>query len=221
MPLFDGYGVLVGTLHSYACDARQNAFHYYHCTVMVRSYKGLYRCIIDLDSKHQKDGVQWKVVEIDASGLKGIEAYPDGWHELPMQEDSGALDYYRSPILSPSSHCVHVLTLPEKCENSFVAPEEVPWKFGTGQDAFRELESLLKQGRRLYIYGEPFRTGKGVHNIHQNQGDPETSRWAPENGPWQDGALLVERADRSLAAFLCKFSTQRFCFDIEKAAILP
>jgi hypothetical protein len=210
MPLIDGYGVLIGTLHSYSCDARRFDFHYYHCNLRIRTRKGIYRCAIDLDGKKEKDGVQWRVVELGLSGLKGITGLGDGWHDLDSSDRSGALDYYRSPELQPTLQCVQAGPMPEKSGSHPAGEDCVPWKYGRGTDAFRELEPLLKQGRKLYVFGEPFRRGKGVHNIHQNQGDPPSSRWAPENGPWQDGALAVERLDGTIAAFLCRFKTQAF-----------
>ncbi|TNJ38887.1 DUF2278 family protein [Chlorobaculum thiosulfatiphilum] len=211
MPLFDGYGVLVGRLSRYACDKRQDDSHYYHCNLFVRTPKGVYPCAVDLDSKHRRDGLQWKVVELAPEEVGEVTSFRDGWHELAMSEGSSSLDYYRSPALGPSAECVHAnhASGVESGESVEVAKEA--WKYGTGYHAFRDLEALLKQARRIFVFGEPFRNGKGVHNIHQNQGDPPDSRWAAENGPWQDGAVMVVRHDGSVAAFLCKFSTQRFC----------
>ena len=208
MPLFDGYGVLVGRLSRFACDNRQDESHYYHCTLYVRTPTGVYPCAVDLDSKHRRDGLQWKVVEPDPEEIEWLTSLEDGWTELEMSEGSGALDYYRNPALGPSEECVHANHA--NGEES-VKVEKKYWKYGTGRHAFRDLEPLLKSNRRIFVFGEPFRNGRGVHNIHQNQGDPPDSRWAAENGPWQDGAVMVERHDGSIAAFLCKFSTQRFC----------
>jgi hypothetical protein len=208
MPLFDGYGVLVGRLSRYACDKQQDESHYFHCNLFVQTPKGVYPCAVDLDSKHRRDGLQWKVVELDPEEIGWLTSFRDGWHELEMSEGSGAFDYYRSMELGPSAECVYANHANGE-EGGEVAKES--WKYGTGHHAFRDLEALLKHARRIFVFGEPFRNGKGVHNIHQNQGDPPDSRWAAENGPWQDGAVMVERHDGSVAAFLCKFSTQRFC----------
>jgi hypothetical protein len=208
MPLFDGYGVLVGRLGRYACDKRQDEFHYYHCTLFIKTPDGVYRCAIDLDSKHRRDGLQWKVVELSEKDLGRVAKFHEGWRDLEMSEESGALDYYRSPALEPCSECVHASQM---TGNGTGVVKKESWKYGTGHHAFHDLEALLEQSRKIYVFGEPFRNGRGVHNIHQNQGDPRDSRWASENGPWQDGAVMVERHDGSVAAFLCKFSTQRFC----------
>ncbi|MFG3701710.1 DUF2278 family protein [Micromonospora sp. NPDC047620] len=57
---------------------------------------------------------------------------------------------------------------------------------------------------------EPFASGLGMHNIHQNQGDPLGSQWYAENGAWQDGGTVVVRPDRRCCLFLSKFTTQSF-----------
>jgi hypothetical protein len=190
MPLADGYGVLAGTLHSCHCDDGHTNGHYYHCTVIVRTPYGPYPCPIDLDSKANKTGIEWRIIELGSPGLPLLATLRDGWHSLASDSHSGAIDYCLSPELQG----------------------EGIWKRGTGREAFIDLEALLRQGRRLFVYGEPYRQGgHGVHNIHQNQGDPVSSRWALENGPWQDGGLFIERADGTMAAFLCRFSTQRKC----------
>ncbi|NTU54067.1 MAG: YukJ family protein [Chlorobiaceae bacterium] len=212
MPLFDGYGMLVGRLSRYSCDKQQDDAHYYHCMLVVQTPGGMYRCAVDLDSKHRRDGIQWKVVEIPEDEAAMLIAMPDGWHYLAMDDRSGALDYYRSASLAPCAECVHASRI-EGDGDADVKKES--WKYGTGHHAFRDLEVLLKNHRRIFVFGEPFRNGRGVHNIHQNQGDPPDSPWAAENGAWQDGAVMVERADGTVAAFLCKFSTQRFCVEEE------
>jgi hypothetical protein len=210
MPLQDGYGVLAGTLHSYSCDRIKRDGQYYHCTVRVKAGPRMYRCPVDLDNKKSSDGIQWRVVEMGRTSLKGISELGDGWHTLRSNPHSGALDYYRSPELAPTEECRRADD--DAPDNTMNAPASgcVPWRYGTGAAAFRDLEPLLKHARRLYVFGEPFRTGKGVHNIHQNQGDPPDSRWFGENGIWQDGCIVAERWNHTVAAFLCKFKSQRF-----------
>ena len=75
-------------------------------------------------------------------------------------------------------------------------------------EALADLEPLLEVSQRIWVFGEPFQDGLGVHNIHQNQGDPLDSQWSAENGIWQDGATLVQRQDGSFALFCNKFVTQ-------------
>ncbi|NTV98220.1 MAG: YukJ family protein [Chlorobiaceae bacterium] len=211
MPLMDGYGVLVGTLQKYYCDRKTNDRNYYHCNIKVRSRGKLYLCPVDLDSKHDADGLQWRVVHLAHDALGPVMEFGEGWHDLESRKGSGALDYYLGEALMPSCDCrkTGYDSLLEGSDNNMV-PSCPAWKHGTGLDAFADLEMLLSGSRKLFVYGEPFRVGRGVHNIHQNQGDPSSSRWFAENGTWQDGGVAVQRGDGTVSAFLCKFKTQMF-----------
>ena len=213
MPLYDGYGVLVGTLQTYYCDHAFNEGTYYHCNLKVRARGRVFRCPVDLDSKNDAHGLQWRVIELAPGALHKILHFQQGWHMLDSHPGSGALDYYRSPELQPPFDSREVEPDSENHEATFDGALKATWKYGTGPAAFRDLEPLLKHSGKLFIFGEPFRTGNGVHNIHQNQGDPPESQWHHENGIWQDGAVIVLRHDKSLVAFLCKFNTQRFFSD--------
>lgn len=82
-----------------------------------------------------------------------------------------------------------------------------------GIDALTDLETVLASAVRCYVFGEPFHTDLGVHNIHQNQGDPVGSPFAVENAIWQDGATIVENAAGEFTAFLNKFQTQSYRTD--------
>ena len=210
MPLNDGYGVLVGTLQSYDCDPAFSDREYYHCNLKVKAGSTVFRCPVDLDSKHDACGIQWRVVELAPDQFQPVLHFREGWHPLDSESGSGALDYYLSPELQPTEECVQALP---DAENSDDVAEEsscLHWKYGTGLAAFKVLDSLLQHTRKLFVFGEPFRNGHGVHNIHQNQGDPPHSQWFHDNGIWQDGAVVVQRRDNSVAAFLCKFNTQLF-----------
>lgn len=82
-----------------------------------------------------------------------------------------------------------------------------PWVASDGDNALDVLEQLFPQATRIYILGEPYTTGLGVHNVHQNQGDPPGSHQA-ENGIWQDGAVIIQRAGGAVTIWQVKFNTQ-------------
>jgi len=214
MPLDHGYGVVIGTLHKYYRDAVNNYGQYYHGNVEVQTPAGIYKCAIDVDSKSLPNGVEWRVVELGASPLKGVAAMSNGWHPLPSTPASGALDYIRSPELRQKVGCLPIIYSPW-LESLRQAWEDHinRWKSGNSIQALADLEPLLANPKRLFIFGEPFTNGLGVHNIHQNQGDPLDSKWSAENGIWQDGATLVERQDGSIVAFINKFKTQSYDTD--------
>lgn len=83
------------------------------------------------------------------------------------------------------------------------------WMPSDGDNALRALEAELTGTRRVYIFGERFEhTGQGVHDVHQNQGDPAGTRWWDTNGIWQDGAVAVVRDNGKLFFWQVRFNTQ-------------
>jgi hypothetical protein len=164
MPLEDGYGVVIGTLHDYFRDPVNDFGQYYHANAIVRTPAGTYHCAIDVDSKGLPNGVEWRVVELGESDLHGVAALPHGWHFLPSEAESGALDYVRSPELRPEPGYFFELsdTVLESLRRLPQAAIYPPWKQGTSRDALADLEPLLEDPKALYVFGEPFTNGLGV-----------------------------------------------------------
>ena len=213
MGLTNGYGVVIGQKSNYFRDPPDNFGRYYHGNVAISTPNGEYHCAIDVDPKFMPDGVQWRVVHIRAIDLASLKALPDGWHALQSTEFAGALDYIRSRVLHPPvlfwnvryDSCLAWLL-------NFIRWNP-PWKSGTGIQALTDLEAVISQAVRFYVFGEPFTTGLGVHNIHQNQGDPIGGGHDGENAIWQDGATIVETGQGDFVGFLNKFKTQAFKTD--------
>jgi hypothetical protein len=82
-----------------------------------------------------------------------------------------------------------------------------PWVSSDGDNALDVLEQHLAQAVRIYILGEPYTTGLGVHNVHLNQGDPAGPHQA-EDGIWQDGAVIIQLAGGGVTIWQVKFNTQ-------------
>jgi hypothetical protein len=207
MPLLDGYGVLIGTLHHFTPDPVEGYGDYYHLNVDVLAPRGVYRCKVDLDAKTPA-GLLWRVVELRASSLQSVRSLPDGWHDLERRRGSGALDYIRSQDLHPELSPSYAVIDPALEAIRRALRARPRWRRGTTQEVLADLTALLADSRRLFVFGEPFSRGRGVHNVHQNQGDPKGSKWAGENGIWQDGALIAERDSGALFAYLAKYATQ-------------
>ncbi|WP_448628607.1 DUF2278 family protein [Geodermatophilus sp. URMC 64] len=203
MPL-DRYGVLVGVLRRSFRDPPDEQGRWFHVNLEVDAPAGLHRCAVDVDSKMSAVGVQWKVLTLPAAALGPVPALAPGLHDLPRAPGSGALDYERHPALGPRAGCLL---------GGLVGGRETGWTSGSHLQAAEALETILVPERRALVFGEPFRTGLGVHNVHQNQGDPAGSQWWEENGIWQDGATLTERPDGRFDVFLSKFSTQATATD--------
>jgi hypothetical protein len=130
-----------------------------------------------------------------------------------MTASGGAVDYLRHPAFRLGVGCLFVRApgwLVTWLEDLL---RDRSWHTGSNLDAAAALESILVIGAQVAVFGEPFRSGLGMHNVHQNQGDPPDSQWYAENGTWQDGVTLVYRPDGQLDAFQNKFTSQAFHTD--------
>ncbi|MFE1898101.1 DUF2278 family protein [Streptomyces yangpuensis] len=206
---FARYGVLSGTLHQHFRDTPDTEGAWFHVNLRVDAPDGRYKCAVDVDSHDSATGVQWKVFTVDAAALGPVAALAPGFHELARTAGSGALDYIRHPALRGGP--AWPAWLPDRLRELLdrLLRTSRPWNSGTNLDAALAFEPMLVVGRPVLVFGEPFDSGLGVHNIHQNQGDPFGSQWWPENGIWQDGATLTRRPDGKYDVFLNKFSTQK------------
>jgi hypothetical protein len=213
MPLSDGYGVLNGTILDYWRDDPDNFGNYYHGNLKLQAPNGEYRCAIDVDSHASNVGVEWRTVTLRANELAAVTAMGPGWHPLASNSTSGALDYIRSPMFAARLGCLAIFLqlLGKKYDVAST------WKQGNSVQALGDLEPLItvtrNAGLRVLVFGEPFTSGLGVHNIHQNQGDPVSSPWAGENGIWQDGCTLLQQSADEWVAFMNKFTSQSYSTD--------
>jgi Uncharacterized conserved protein (DUF2278) len=82
------------------------------------------------------------------------------------------------------------------------------WIQSDGDNALQALEAELTGSRRVFVFGERFKQGQGVHDVHQNQGDPFGTQWWNANGIWQDGAVAVVRDNGKLFFWQVRFNTQ-------------
>ncbi|MEV6495762.1 DUF2278 family protein [Actinoplanes sp. NPDC051633] len=193
---FEHYGVLAGVLRRHFRDRPDTQGRWYHVNLEVDAPAGMFKCAVDVDSKSSDTGVRWKTLTVVPSALGPVSGLPDGRHELARQPGSGAFDYLRHPALTGGAGCL------------FPWVRARYWRTGSHLEATEALEPILVPGRRIFVFGEPFDHGLGMHNIHQNQGDPAGSQWWAENGIWQDGGTVTERPDGKLDVFISKFSSQ-------------
>jgi hypothetical protein len=142
------------------------------------------------------------------------------WRELPhrrvipgmstsvaVQGQPVHLTDRRAPVAKPhkpESSRLHVMS-----SFGHLVVERPPWNAGSSDQALTDLESVINAGERIIVFGAPFhQQGRGVHDIHQNQGDPIGGGHDGENAIWQDGITVSMRADGTASAFMNKFSTQ-------------
>ena len=160
-------------------------------------------------------GVEWRVVPIPDTNVTSVLALAQGYHDLQHTASSGAWDYVRSNLFHVPLGCMFVM-MPDGLTRVLMAILDAiinVWQQGDYTKASIALETILVPGRRVLVWGEPFAHGNGMHNIHQNQGDPAGSQWWTENGVWQDGGTLAEQADGSWVAFISKFTSQAYRTD--------
>lgn len=233
MPLDHGYAVAIGTFVSFTREDPSSFGTWYHGKLRIDTPVGQYEAALDVDTP-SGIGVSYRVVDdLTAQDIPLLAALANGFTSLASTDASGALDYVRSPILR-DGWMVRQLRwriggLRTRWHAQAWGPTPLdlaidrlhrwfrrlwrwrwrsfPWVSSDGDNALDVLEALLPTAARIYIFGEPFMTGLGVHNVHMNQGDPPGPHQA-ENGIWQDGAVLVERTDDSVAIWQVKFNTQ-------------
>ena len=212
-----GYGVLAGTLTSFWRDTPDDQGRWFHVNLQVSAGGNSYRAAVDVDSAKSAIGVQWKTVVLRPLEWSSITSLSPGYHGIrganpphPGTPAGGALDYIRDARFQPNPGCLFVMAPSPFIAwlNQILRRVVPPWQVGNNEQAATALEASLQTGQRVWIFGEPFTSGLGMHNVHQNQGDPLNSQWADTNGIWQDGATIVEVSGGGLVAFLNKFSSQ-------------
>lgn len=106
---------------------------------------------------------------------------------------------------------------------------ELPYRSdGIDNDLLEKLQPVVEDaiaapGTQFYLFGETwgpesapdryfhFTPGRGVHDIHMNQGS--TGRFRSTNGTHQDGALLIRHPDQSWTAIFLAFASQSWITD--------
>ncbi|MEV4921767.1 DUF2278 family protein [Streptomyces roseoverticillatus] len=148
-----------------------------------------------------------------------------GWTPLGSSAGSGALDYVRGNLFTPS--LMRPLPpdrpgvdndlsdfLDHYVERAIADPTVAVYVFGQG---FGRRHSVLGRILRLRP-GRASRSASahpaviGVHNVHMNQGNVEKFR--PEDGVWQDGGLLFHlTAEARWVAVFLAFQSQAWHTD--------
>ena len=216
MPLSDGYGVVVGTLSDHFIDDPDNEGNWPHYHIEVDTPEGRYDCVINLKSKTDVKVQYRDFRNVDSAYFQNILQLPDGFHSLSSSPTTGALDHLRhSGLKDPLSSC--------RVRWPFLWPRIwrrrrcscTRWWKENGVNLIQLMKFYLEHVERIYVFGEPYSSGLGVHNVHMNQGDPVSSQFSAENGIWQDGGVIYQYSapEPRLSVMLTKFETQSFVTD--------
>jgi len=149
----------------------------------------------------------------------GLSQLDFGLHPISSLPGGLALDYIRGNLMQPQE----MVPLPATA-------------IGPDNDLNEKLDhyvqrALADEDAVVYAFGETwgpeprkpdnyfgFRPGRGIHDIHMNQGNPPPPagqrQWFEDNGPWQDGGLMLQfpNQDQWVAIFL-KFQSQAWHTD--------
>lgn len=200
------YGLIAGTVvydnitdisitKSPHLEPQQTEGRYPHYVFHVDSPNGRYQCVIDIFSRKNtttdKESIRYRIVPLGVwtPEWDSVINLANGYHPLAMNAASGALDYVRHPGINKDAR-----TLAWRWDVNFVVGTDLP-----------VFDNLFKNVKRIWVFGQPYATGLGIHNIHQNQGNvPNFVAGAPQgqdgedhspaNGIWQDGGVILEYA---------------------------
>ena len=139
---------------------------------------GAWEVAINAHSDVPPSEVEYAVVETDPMLLA------TGWTPL-----ANGLDYIRGGICTPADFKALPISRP-----------------GADNDLNELFDRHLTVGAIVHAFGERYDTGKGVHDVHQNQGN--VARYADDDGVWQDGGLIIETT-----AILLRFQSQSWTTD--------
>lgn len=203
--MLPNYGVLIGSF----LRAGEHQGQWLHALLYLDVNGATYECAVDVNEPAL--GFQYRILDKMDAGLFQIDsALPDGYHELVRNSTSGAMDYARSPIITQPLGCLAAFLA--FWQGLFGGSEQV-WQQVSGSEAGDALIAMMSDAQKVYVFGAPYKTGLGMHDVHCNQGDPVTSDWGQYNGIWQDGCVFVKRNDGTFSAYLGMFLNQTLSTD--------
>lgn len=192
-----------------------------HYQVLVSENGTLHRIAINVRSQDGSE-VEFLVRSRFEHPITDLLAeLPEGLHKTPSQPGGVALDFIRGNLMQPWEFVPLPLSAagPDNDLNEKI-------------DAYVH-RAMSDEDAMIYAFGETwgpendkadkyfgFKPGRGIHDIHFNQGNPPGG-FASQNGPWQDGGLIFEfpREQQWVGVFL-KFQTQAWHSDDGTGSII-
>jgi hypothetical protein len=222
MPLAQ-YGLLVGRFDHFDRDDPHHFGSFFHGHIFVRAPGPgggadiVYRCAVDV--KLPDGVVEYIKVKIKREDIAGVLAFGEGYRDLAHTSTSGAIDYVRSNFIAGPIGCLAIFYA---ILDSLTGGTHKVFTENVGGSVLTDLESVLVNVRRVYVFGAPFfnqgQNERGMHDVHMNQGDPlpahgdpdfaQKMTWYNNGGIWQDGGVLVEHNNDEVEGFFIKFLTQ-------------
>ncbi|RFU81541.1 yukj [Trichoderma arundinaceum] len=193
MPIAN-YGVWKAQPLSYSYETRREDEVSPHLYLKFSNGKaGKAQAAINIKSGDTRDSrlVYWVVPALDHPIISELQALEDGFHSLQgasgRQSGNLRLDYIRGNLFQKRT--------------GRILPHDIP---GENNDIIDVLKPIIDEGisrkATIYLYGSRFDDGKGIHNVHMNQGSPR--KFQKDNGVRQDGGFFLQFEDDWKAIFL-------------------
>jgi uncharacterized protein YukJ len=196
------YGVVIGKVIETHAERSGESPHYE--LKIDAGESGIYEVPINvrsIDPKHH-DLLYFLDPKYDARAITILPTMKAGFHDIRYAQNQNkdiAVDFIRSGLFNPNQ--------------MKVIPADLT---GPDNDLNDKIDQQMKLALNnpdatIYVFGTHYSDGgKGVHNVHMNQGNTKFS--ASENGTYHDGCFLLhfEKENRWLAYFLA-FQSQSWC----------
>ena len=179
------YGVVVGKVIKTHDERNDNTPHYY--LTVDAGNSGEYTVPINVRSKdkHRPDLLYYSDENYNAKAITILPTLESGFHEINYHSGEKAdiaVDFIRSRLFDPK-------------KMKIVRSNQT----GPDNDLSDFINKYMKKAEGnpeaiIYAYGTHFTTnGKGVHNVHMNQGN---TKYSPEeNDIFHDGCVLIHFRD--------------------------
>ncbi|KAH7193922.1 uncharacterized protein B0J16DRAFT_317573 [Fusarium flagelliforme] len=190
----ENYGVWRAKPVSYTFEDRDEDSKSPHLSLIFDDGKGKEgRAAVNIKSGNRDESrlAYWTVSDFTHAVTEKLGELSNGFHLLAdtseQSLDGLALDYIRSNLFNRA--------------NGRILPHDID---GADNDILDQLRPIVEKAisakATVYIYGSEFSRGKGIHNVHMNQGN--SRQWANDNGVFQDGGLIFEFEDHWEAVFI-------------------
>jgi hypothetical protein len=211
------YGYVVGTLEPEKSflekldEPNKGKYLHYHIFLKTASSEE-YEVVIDVNDVSPTKPLIYRLASLDnqtatelATDFGPVFSATSDFHLISNTQSSygplltpddagkqaaGALDYIRHPGLLKATR-----NLPWQNMYAQTTSDPLQWSLPALDAQFKASTSpfRLPSYTKVYVFGGPFTYGgKGMHVVHQNQGDTG-STYSATNATWQDGAVIIER----------------------------
>ena len=171
-----------------------------------------YRASINIQSKSYPSELIYSINSCDPHEAEALKQLPSGLTSIQQNLPLHGLDFIRRPLCDKTDMIPMPASLP--------GPDN-----DLNEKIVALIDGAISANAELYVFGDSwgpenetkdyyfgFLPGRGLHNIHMNQGNHEA--WQRDNGTFRDGGILIHFAkeDRWVGLFLA-FQSQSWITD--------